>query len=144
MRRPLINTRSSVKVTGRVPRFARTERGEKRGENSSVPPRTDRRRSPPLTPTLGCSLADRMTSTMPMMNHSLRTAARSPMLQTPGFSGSPPAGPRPHDSASSRELRETWDTASGATSGHVIHREAVKTGRAARRDYEHRCFVSDK
>lgn len=40
-----------------------------------------RRNSPPLTPTPGCSLADKMTRTIPMMNHSLRSLARRPMIQ---------------------------------------------------------------
>lgn len=40
--------------------------------------------SPPLTPMLGCTLADKMTSTMPMMNHSFRIVAKMPMLKPRG------------------------------------------------------------
>lgn len=41
---------------------------------------------------LGCNLADKMTSTMPMINHSFRTVAKRPMLKTRG-SPDHPAGP---------------------------------------------------
>lgn len=40
--------------------------------------------SPPLTPMLGCTLADKMTTTMPMMNHSFRIVAKTPMLKRRG------------------------------------------------------------
>lgn len=40
---------------------------------------------------LGCTLADKMTSTMPMMNHSFRTVAKRPMLKARG-SPDHPAG----------------------------------------------------
>lgn len=45
--------------------------------------------SPPLTPMLGCTLADKMTSTMPMMNHSFRTVANTPMLKPRGRTDRP-------------------------------------------------------
>lgn len=86
--------------------------------------------SPPLTPMLGCTLADKMTSTMPMMNHSFRIVAKTPMLkprgrpdhpagscQTAGqeFSNSPAAPPERfscHTAGTGQEqlLPDTWAT----------------------------------
>lgn len=40
--------------------------------------------SPPFSPMLGCTLAKKMTSTMPMMNHSFRIVAKMPMLKRRG------------------------------------------------------------
>lgn len=85
--------------------------------------------SPPRKPMLGCSLADKMTSTIPMMNHSFRIVAKRPMFKSRG-SPDHPAGPRQttlpkfyNSSASPPEvfLSQNTSRASGATSGHMGH-----------------------
>lgn len=93
--------------------------------------------APPLTPTLGCSLADKMTNSIPMMNHSFRILARRPMFQPRG-SPDHPAGPQSHQPDRSfttpRLLLRSFSPsghrrrATGATSGHVGHSRAVNTG----------------
>ncbi|KAF3837492.1 hypothetical protein F7725_004956 [Dissostichus mawsoni] len=79
--------------------------------------------SPPLTPMLGCSLADKMTSTIPIMNHSFRTLARRPMFQTPCSRSSPPASVTPKPENRSR---------TSSTSAHMGWRSTVKTGERRR------------
>lgn len=83
--------------------------------------------SPPLTPMLGCTLADKMASTMPIMNHSFRTVAKTPMLKLRGRTDRPagscqtarqefpnsPAVPRTILLSHSRNKSRT------ATSGHM-------------------------
>lgn len=81
-------------------------------------------RSPPLTPTLGCSLADKMTRTIPMMNHSFRILARRPMFQYRGSTGSNPAGPR-HTSRT-----EVLQLLSLLSSGGVLSQNTSRTSRA--------------
>lgn len=61
--------------------------------------------SPPLTPTLGCSLADKMTSTIPMINHSFRILARRPMFQPGVHRITPPAPPSHHPDPSLTTLQ---------------------------------------
>lgn len=94
--------------------------------------------SPPFTPMLGCSLADKMTSTIPTMNHSFRILATRPMFQ---LAGDPPAllacPPRsqqpgqkfPHSGASSTKLLSSQNTGRGSRGCFRTHgpKLAVKT-----------------
>lgn len=105
--------------------------------------------SPPLTPKLGCSLADKMTSTIPMMNHSFRIRARRPMFQ-PRASPDHPAGHRLTSRAEVLQLfgffsggfsvRKQEAQQTGAFSGHMGHNKTVKTGGDAQQVFQLPCY----
>lgn len=94
-----------------------------------------------MTPKLGCSLADKMTSTMPTMNHSFRSLARRPMVQPLRSAASRLAGP-PVSAAGlktpqlrylsrGRVLSANYCGRAGTTSGHVGRSATVNTARNA-------------